>query len=166
MANNGDGKNSELDVEFTPAESGNEPFVGTSTDDDLGPSERRGARQALKEEAGKLSGQAGEKLRSYADDGKARATGALDELARAIDDAAGTIDEKVGAQFGGYARQASGAITGFSDSLRNKEVDDLLEDAKAFVQKSPAVALGIAAATGFVLARLLRSGVDSGRDRA
>lgn len=107
-----------------------------------------------------LGGQATDKLRAFADDGKARAVGALDGFAKMIDDAAGQVDEKLGAQFGGYARQASGAVSSFSDSLRGKEVEDLVEDARAFVQKSPAVAIGVAAAIGFALVRVLRSGTD------
>lgn len=155
----------ELDVEFTPEGQTNERFIGAgATDEDTAAVKRRGATQAVKDEAGKLTGQAGDRLRAFADDGKARATGALDELARAIDDAAGTIDEKVGDQFGGYARSASGAVTNFADTLRNKDVDDLLEDAREFVRKSPGVAIGAAAAVGFVLARVLRAGVDANRN--
>ncbi len=113
-----------------------------------------------KDTAAKLGSQATDKFRQFADDGKARASGALGEFAKMIDDAAGQVDEKLGAQFGGYARQASGAVGSFADTLDAKSVDDLVEDARAFVQKSPAVAIGIAAAAGFVVARVLRSGID------
>lgn len=161
MAN--DNKTSgELDIEFTPEPAQEERFIGATADD--GEPGRRGARQLVRDEAGKLGGQAGDKLRAFADDGKARATGALDEVARAIEDAAATIDEKVGAQFGGYARSASGAVSNFSETLRTKDVDDLIADARDFVRKSPAIAIGAAAAVGFVLARVLRSGVDANRD--
>ncbi len=164
MAND-TGTTGNLDVEFTPEPGLEERFenreaeTGTATQDKL-----RGARQLVKDEAGKLTGQAGEKLRAFADDGKSRATGALDELAKTIDDAATTIDEKVGAQFGGYARSASGAVTNFADTLRDKDIDDLLENARDFVRKSPGVAIGAAAAVGFVLARLVQSGIDANRD--
>jgi len=136
--------------------------TGASTDNAA--DKARGAGQLVKEEASKLTGQAGDRIRSFADDGKSRATGFLDELAKSIDDAAGTIDDKVGAQFGGYARNASGAVSNFAETLRTKEVDDLLEDARAFVRKSPGIAIGAAAAVGFVLARVLRSSIDEGRD--
>ena len=115
-----------------------------------------GAREAAKN----LGGQATDRMRAYADDGKTRAVDALDGFAKMIEDAAAQVDEKLGDQFGGYARQASGAVTNFSESLRNKEVDEIVEDARAFVAKSPAVAIGIAAALGFAVARVLRSGTD------
>lgn len=160
MANDTSGKPGDLEVEFVP-DGANERFIGSKADE---PNDnRRGARQAVRDEAGKLSGQAGDKLRAFADDGKTRATGALDGIAKMIEDAAGTIDEKVGDQYGGYARQASSAVTGFADNLRGKEVDDLVADAREFVRKSPGVAIGLAAVAGFALARVLRAGADANR---
>lgn len=120
-----------------------------------------GARQAFKDEAGKLSSQGIDKAKAYAVDGKDRAGGALEEFAKLLTDAAGTVDEKLGAQYGDYARSAANSLSGFGDTLRNKDVDDLLADAKELVKKSPAVAIGTAAAVGFVLARLVKSGLDA-----
>lgn len=120
-----------------------------------------GAAQTLKDEAGKLTQTGIEKAKNYAVDGKDRAGGALDEFAKLMNDAAGSVDEKLGAQYGDYARSAANSLTGFADTLRNKDVDELLEDAKDLVKKSPAVAIGTAAAVGFVLARLVKSGLDS-----
>lgn len=120
-----------------------------------------GARQAFKDEAGKLTSQGIDKAKAYAVDGKDRAGGALEEFAKLLTDAAGTVDEKLGAQYGDYARSAANSLSGFGDTLRNKDVDDLLADAKELVKKSPAVAIGTAAAVGFVLARLVKSGLDA-----
>lgn len=92
-------------------------------------------------------------------DGKARAGGALDEIVKMINDAAGTVDEKLGEQYGQYARGAADKVAGFSEGLKAKELDDLIEDARGFVQKSPAIAIGTAAAIGFVLVRLIQSGL-------
>ncbi len=150
-------------TELTTGTGAEDRFIGANADDPTGSDQRRGARQLVKDEATKYSGQAGDKLRAFADDGKARATGVLDELAKTIEDAAGTIDEKVGVQFGGYARTASTAVSDFSRTLADKDVDDLVDDAREFVKKSPGIAIGAAAAIGFVLARVLRSGVDANR---
>lgn len=127
---------------------------------------KRGAAQVAREEATKLFGQAGDKARSFADTGKDRATGALDEFSTLMRDAAGSVDDKLGSQYGQYARSAADQISGFAESLRGKQVDDLLDDARGFVKKSPAVAVGIAAGVGFVLARLLKSGLDAAGDLA
>lgn len=124
-----------------------------------------GATQSLKDGAAKLTKDATGKARAYAEDGKARVGGVLDELSKMMGDAAGTVDEKVGAQYGNYARSAAEAVSGFSESLKSKNVDDIVADARDFVKKSPAIAIGTAAALGFVLMRLIKSGLDTD-DRA
>jgi ElaB/YqjD/DUF883 family membrane-anchored ribosome-binding protein len=104
-----------------------------------------------------LRGQANDRAREMAQTGKDRATEALDSLARTVEDAASEIDEKLGSQYGDYARRAAEHIGGFTDSFRDKDIDALFNDAREFVKKSPAVAIGAAAALGFVVARLARS---------
>jgi ElaB/YqjD/DUF883 family membrane-anchored ribosome-binding protein len=140
----------------TPTET--DSAFATSTSDTMSAT---GAKQTLKDEAGKLTAKATDKARGLADEGKARATSALDEFSRMMEDAAGTVDEKLGNQYGQYARSAAQAISGFSDDLRGKEIEDLLGDARDFVRKSPAVAIGTAAALGFILARIVKAGVDT-----
>ncbi|PXA97577.1 hypothetical protein DMC47_13115, partial [Nostoc sp. 3335mG] len=78
-------------VEFTPA-------ATTSFDSEAG-----STKQTLKDEASKLSAKATEKARGIADEGKLRATSALDEFSKLMEDAAGTVDEKLGEQYGQYA---------------------------------------------------------------
>lgn len=146
----------DVNIEFVP-----DGVKDGGADMNGGEEPRRGARETVRAGADRLSGQAGDKLRAFADDGKSRATGALDEVAKLIGDAAGTIDEKVGGQFGGYARNASTAVSDFAESLRGRDIDELAAEAREFVRKSPAVAIGGAAAIGFLLARVLRSGVDN-----
>ncbi|MEN2785461.1 hypothetical protein ACFOKI_12415 [Sphingomonas qilianensis] len=122
--------------------------------------------QTLKEGAAKITQSVGDHAKTYVEDGKSRAGSALDELATMLQDAAGTVEDKVGAQYGQYARSAADAVTGFSESLKAKNVDDLIADATGFVRKSPAIAIGTAAAIGFVLARLVQSGLNADNDRA
>lgn len=127
------------------------------------------AKQAVKDGAGKVQQQATDRIRTLADDGKARAGGALDQLSRMLTDAAGQVDDKLGAQYGEYARSAAGQVQGFADTVRNKDVDELLNDVRGFVRASPAVAIGVAAALGFAVARVVQSGIEGasqGSDRA
>jgi ElaB/YqjD/DUF883 family membrane-anchored ribosome-binding protein len=46
------------------------------------------------------------------------------------------------------------------------DVDELVDDVTSFVKKSPVIAIGTAAAVGFVLARLIKSGIDAASDLA
>ncbi|MBW4329328.1 hypothetical protein KY084_00350 [Stakelama sp. CBK3Z-3] len=123
-------------------------------------SPKKSTKAMIKDEASKLSRQAGDKARDYAKDGKNRASGAIDEVAKMIDDAAGSVDKRMGEQYGSYARSAAGQVSGFADTLRSKEVEELLDETRAFVRKSPAIAIGAAAAVGFVLARVLKAGIE------
>lgn len=123
------------------------------------------AGASLKDGATNFAKQAAEKARDLAADGKARAGDALDEVSRLMGNAADTVDEKLGANYGQYARSAADSIANFSEGLKAKEIDDLVADVQGFVRKSPAVAIGIAAALGFVVARLVKAGMEAGDDQ-
>ncbi len=102
--------------------------------------------------------QATDKARDYAGQGVGKATDALDEAARVLEDTARTIEEKLGPQYGRYGFSAAESVSGFAEQLRGKEVDELVDDVRDFVRKSPAVAIGAAVGLGFVLARLAKAG--------
>lgn len=121
-------------------------------------------RQVLSDNVTKLKTEATERARSFADMGKERATGALDQLVQMLTDAADQVDGKLGGQYGQYARNAADQVQGFSTTLNERSVDDLLDDARELVRKSPGVAIGAAATVGFVVARLFSAGLDQ-RDK-
>lgn len=85
---------------------------------------------------------------------------AMQSLAKLISDTAGTVDAKLGPQYGDYARQAAQSVAGAADTLDSKDVDQLMTEARDFVRKSPAVAIGAAAVVGFVLMRLAKGGSE------
>jgi ElaB/YqjD/DUF883 family membrane-anchored ribosome-binding protein len=145
-------------VDFEP-----EPELGAAGAAGTG---KRSAAETIREEAGKFGTQAADRARAFAGEGKDRATGALDEVAKMMQSAAADVDERLGADYGKYARSAADGISNFAETLRTKQVDDLIEDATALVRKSPVIAIGTAAAIGFVLARLVKSGVDAASDLA
>lgn len=122
------------------------------------------APESLRDQAGSMASKAGDKAREYANTGKEKASGALDEISGMVENVARTIDEKVGAQYGDYARRAAGAVSGVADALKSKDVDDLVSDARNFIREKPAVAIGVAAAVGFVLTRLVKAGSNDSDD--
>ena len=101
--------------------------------------------------------QAKDKAAALAVDGKARASGALGTVGKTINETAGTIDEKLGVQYGDYARTAAKTLQDVATKIDEKDIGELGEDVRTFVRKSPGAAIGIAAVAGFFLARLLRS---------
>jgi ElaB/YqjD/DUF883 family membrane-anchored ribosome-binding protein len=117
----------------------------------------RGQTEALRD-------QAGGRVREFADGGKARASDTLDELSKVVADAADSIEERLGGDYANYARKAGDAISDFADSLRRKEVDEIYDDVRSAVRKSPMVAIGAAAAVGFTLVRLVKAGMPEQSD--
>lgn len=92
---------------------------------------------------------------------KVKTGSAMQGLAKLINDTADTVDGKLGPQYGDYARQAASAVANAAKSLDEKDVDQLLGEARDFVRKSPAVAIGAAAIAGYVLMRLARGSDES-----
>lgn len=90
----------------------------------------------------------------YANEGKARASQAIVGISRMIDENSGLIDEKVGARYGDYARTASKSMQDAATRLDEKSLDELGEDAKEFVRKSPGLAVGMAVAAGYLFGRM------------
>jgi ElaB/YqjD/DUF883 family membrane-anchored ribosome-binding protein len=97
------------------------------------------------------------KGRELATEGKVKAGEGLRSLSKLVNDNAYQVDERLGAKYGDYARSASKSLDGYASRLDEKSVDDLVEDGREFVRKSPGKALGIAAVVGFMLSRLFRS---------
>ena len=150
---------------FQPAEPLGNQDVGFSAESGAsgGGSKLDTAKQAVRENASKLTGQAGDKAREYAEQGKARAQEGLGQLSRMLEDAAAQIDEKLGGQYGQFARTAAGQVNTFADRIQAKDVDEFVDDVRGLVRQSPGVAIGAAAAIGFVLARLVQAGTDDQR---
>jgi len=107
------------------------------------------------DEAKVYAGQAKEKGAVLAVEGKARASDALTTLGKTISETAPTIDEKLGVQYGDYARSAARSIQEAAAKLEAKDLGELGDDVKDFVKKSPGVAIGVAAVAGFAIAKLL-----------
>jgi ElaB/YqjD/DUF883 family membrane-anchored ribosome-binding protein len=112
--------------------------------------------EEAKDKANTFAADAKVKAAEYAVEGKAKASQAIVGVSKLIDDNAALIDDKVGAKYGDYARSASKSLSDAAAKLDEKSLDDLGEDAREFVRKSPGLAVGIAVATGYVLARLFK----------
>lgn len=110
-----------------------------------------------------LTSQAGEKARGFVSQGLERTSEALANVSRMVGDTASGIEERLGPEYGDYARRAAGAIEGVANNLAEKDPDELIDDTRNFVRNSPGIALAGAAVVGFVVARLLKSGLSSSR---
>jgi len=109
----------------------------------------------------KISSQAGEKARGLVTQGMERTAEALANVSNMVGDTASGIEERLGPEYGDYARRAAGAIENVANSIAEKDPDELIEDTRNFVRNSPGIALAGAAVVGFVVARLLKTGLAS-----
>lgn len=120
----------------------------------------------VKDEAAVIAEKTGANAKSAASSGKEMAADAVAGLADAARQMAGKLDEGQAegknARAAEIARKAADTMERFSGRLREKDVDELANDARSAVRNNPAIAVGAAAVIGFALARFLKG--SGGRD--
>ncbi len=112
----------------------------------------------------KISEQAAGKARDFLGQGIDRSAEALANVSKLVGDTASGLDDRLGEEYGDYARRAAQALETTANRLASKDPDELIDDTRSFVRKSPGVALAGAAIVGFALARLVKSGFSSSDD--
>ena len=132
------------------------------TIEDAGRGERLTER--LRSGREQLATQAGDKARGLVTQGLDRTAEALANVSKMVGDTADGIEERLGPEYGDYARRAAGAIENVANTVAEKDPDELIEDTRNFVRNSPGIALAGAAVVGFVVARLVKSGLASDDD--
>ena len=157
----------------TPGATGGAGFAASSTDNDSlvldsGPSGFRSTSGSWSEKlrggTDKLSEQAGAKTRDLVGQGLERGGEALANVAKMIGETATGLDERLGAEYGDYARRAATSLESAANSIASKNADELLDDTREFIRKSPGVALAGAAIIGFAIARLVKNGMAKDED--
>jgi ElaB/YqjD/DUF883 family membrane-anchored ribosome-binding protein len=112
----------------------------------------------------RLATEASDRARGLVSQGLERTAEALSNVSKMVGDTAGGIEERLGPEYGDYARRAASAIEDAANTVAEKDPDELLEDTRNFIRNSPGVALAGAAVVGFVLARLIKSGLAPEED--
>jgi ElaB/YqjD/DUF883 family membrane-anchored ribosome-binding protein len=123
-----------------------------------------GLADRLRSSREQLTNQAGDKARGIVSQGLERTAEALANVSKMVGDTADGIEERLGPEYGNYARRAAGTIENAANSLAEKNPDELIEDTRNFVRNSPGIALAGAAVVGFVVARLIKSGLANEED--
>lgn len=94
------------------------------------------------------------RLLDMAEDAKSGIVRSMDGLVMAAHRLAADIDSMAGPQVGDLARQAAELVTGLQKSLTEKPVGELLEDGQDLIRRQPVIAISLAVASGYLLARL------------
>ena len=123
-----------------------------------------GLAQRLRSGGEKISAQAGDRARGLVSQGLERSAEALANVGKLVGDTAVGLEERLGPEYGDYARRAAAAIENTANSIASKDADELIDDTREFVRRSPGIAIAGAAIVGFAVARLIKSGLDSGRN--
>ncbi|GAA4007602.1 hypothetical protein [Sphingomonas humi] len=108
---------------------------------------------------GKAKDEALGRARGFVGEGLKSSSNTLGSIAGIIEDTVEQIGERLGPQYGDYARSASQTIQRYASTLENKDPDELVDDARSLIRKSPAVAITGAAILGFGLIRLIKAGL-------
>jgi hypothetical protein len=124
----------------------------------------RGIADRIRDGREQLATQAGDKARGLVSQGLERTAETLANVSKMVGDTADGIEERLGPEYGDYARRAAGAIENVANTIAEKDPDELLEDTRNFVRNSPGIALAGAAVVGFVVARLIKSGLGPDQD--
>ena len=121
-------------------------------------------RQRIRDGGEKLSGEATDRARGIVSQGLERSAEALSNVSKLVGDTAAGLDERLGQEYGDYARKAASAIENTANDIASKSPDELIEDTRNFVRNSPGLAVAGAAIVGFVVARLIKSGLNRDED--
>jgi hypothetical protein len=95
---------------------------------------------------------------------KDRATDRFGSVVQAVRQSTQQLREQQHDSIADYVDQAAGQLERFSNTLKEKNVSELLDEAQRFARRNPALFIGGAFALGLVSARFFKSSRDRSRD--
>jgi ElaB/YqjD/DUF883 family membrane-anchored ribosome-binding protein len=133
----------------------------TSTLADTAQQTAQQAAEGLRQTASSLASDTRERMKGLL--GERLAAGA-ELVGQVASSARRTADdlERNSPQFSGVLRDASARMEEFSRTLHAQSVDELVETARSYARRQPAMLFGAAAVAGFALFRLFKAASDKG----
>lgn len=125
------------------------------------------ASQALgvaKDKAGEVFGQATDKVKEQLSDQKDKAATGLESLTTALRDSSQCFqgsDNPLPLPIGDYANSFAGQIDKLTNYLRERDVDEIVEEVGAYARRNPTLVVGGSFLLGLALARFLKAGSKS-----
>ena len=122
------------------------------------------AKQAAVETVGQAKqavndtlGQAKQQVASRFDEQKSQAADRLSNVANALRQTGENLESQHEDTFGQYARAAADQLEQFSNTLQNKNMNELLNEVQGFARRQPELFIAGSLAAGFLLGRFLKS---------
>ena len=109
-----------------------------------------------KKSAGSLAKEATQRAKGALQERVSTGADLLGQVAASAHAAAKSLDPEA-PQLAGFLRDAGQRMDDFSQDLRDKSIDELIETSVDFARRQPAVLFGVAAATGFLLFRVFKA---------
>jgi hypothetical protein len=97
------------------------------------------------------------RLLDLAEDGKNELARGFDGLVSIANEMAARVESTGIGALAGVAWQAAGVLGDIQQGLRDRPVDELLDDGRALIRKEPALAVGVAMLAGFIAVRLFKA---------
>ncbi len=139
---------------------------GTTAQSDLKSRLKEDAR-ASKEQISQNVRAAGEEAKKESEKklgtAKDTAAGTMDDLSRAAESAARTLQDENHESLSHYVSDIAHYVSSVASSLRSKNTDELINDAKRMARENPALFIAGSVAIGLGIARLAKSGSSSSK---
>jgi ElaB/YqjD/DUF883 family membrane-anchored ribosome-binding protein len=119
------------------------------------------AGSQLKEQAGALATQAGDKAKNLLGTQIEAGADYLEHIGRSATAAAESLQAQA-PQLAGLVRDMATSVADLSQTMRGQSPEALLETASTYVRENPALVFGAAAVCGFAVTRLLQGGAWNG----
>jgi hypothetical protein len=113
--------------------------------------------QQARQQASELANRGNEQVKSQLANQKHEAAQRLTPVQTALRETSQQLRKQGQGPVAEYADKASDQVERFSGYLRENDVDRLMDDARRFARRNPALFLGSAAALGFFATRFLKS---------
>lgn len=114
-------------------------------------------KDQVQDVAGQVVDQAKEQTVAHLSGQKERAVGGLDNVAHALRQTGEHLRERDQGPVSQYIEGAAGQVERFTNYLRARDVDDLIDDSERFARQQPALFLGGAFFAGLLASRFLKS---------
>jgi hypothetical protein len=118
--------------------------------------------QQARERAGELANRGSEQVKNQLANQKHEAAQRMTPVQTALRETGQQLRKQGQGSVAEYADKAADQVERFAGYLRENDVDSLLNDARGFARRNPAVFLGSAAALGFLATRFLKSSSEEG----
>lgn len=111
----------------------------------------------VQERAGEVVEQAQERTKSMLDSRKGAAAASLGDVARMLQRTGEQMEQEDQASVAHYAYRAADTVERLSSVMRDRSVDEILDDVEAYARRQPEVVIGGALVLGFLASRFLKS---------